>query len=103
MRDFLEATGQASYTLLYRSRCGFRQRRYEYMALHSDLQRRGSVLFLRRRTGSGQADRLLFCSFVLNRSVSVKFSVNVTEALGAPTAQPHSVSSCGRVKFQSVR
>jgi len=69
------------------------------MALHSDLQRRGSVLFLRRRTGSGQADRLLFCSFVLNRSVSV----NVTEALGAPTAQPHSVSSCGRVKFQSVR
>lgn len=99
MRDFLEATGQASYTLLYRSRCGFRQRRYEYYGAPIDLQRRGSVLFLRRRTGSGQADRLLFCSFVLNRSVSV----NVTEALGAPTAQPHSVSSCGRVKFQSVR
>jgi hypothetical protein len=99
VRDFLEATGQASYTLLYRFWCGFRQRRYEYYGAPLDLQRRGSVLFLRRRTGSGQADRLLFCSFVLNRSVSV----NVTEVLGTPTAQPHSVSSCGRVKYQSVR
>jgi len=98
VRDFLEAMGQAIPPGSVRSVVFGKEDTNIWRSTH--LQRRGSVLFLRRRTtGSGQADRLLFCSFVLNRSVSV----NVTEALGAPTAQPHSVSSCGRVKFQSVR